>query len=59
LVVAQPRAGAEPELHLGPRPDKLAPDLAGWKRETYEEDAKVRAEPFDAMELDPAAIWAR
>jgi len=123
----------EPEIHLGPRPDKLAPDLAGWKRErmpdalgdeqtpahhdvapdwvcevisprtervdrgkkmriyrregvgqvwllspllrtlevyrleggrwmlleTYEEDAKVRAEPFDAVELDLAAIWAR
>ena len=23
----------EPELHLGLRPDKLAPDLAGWTRE--------------------------
>ncbi|PTL77798.1 Uma2 family endonuclease [Vitiosangium sp. GDMCC 1.1324] len=23
----------EPELHFGPRPDKLVPDLAGWKRE--------------------------
>ncbi len=23
----------EPELHLGPRPDKLVPDIAGWKRE--------------------------
>jgi Uma2 family endonuclease len=23
----------EPELHLGSRPDKLVPDLAGWKRE--------------------------
>lgn len=23
----------EPELHLGPRPDKFAPDLAGWRRE--------------------------
>jgi Uma2 family endonuclease len=23
----------EPELHLGHRPDKLAPDIAGWKRE--------------------------
>ncbi|QRN98226.1 Uma2 family endonuclease [Archangium violaceum] len=22
-----------PELHLGPRPDKLVPDLAGWRRE--------------------------
>ncbi|WP_437760801.1 Uma2 family endonuclease [Sorangium sp. So ce1389] len=123
----------EPELHLGPRPDKVVPDLAGWKRErmpdalgdedtpahydvspdwvcevisprtervdrgkkmriyrregvghvwllspllrtlevyrleggrwvlleTYEEDAKVRAEPFDAVELDLAEIWIR
>ncbi|WP_438005117.1 Uma2 family endonuclease [Sorangium sp. So ce321] len=123
----------EPELHLGPRPDKVVPDLAGWKRErmpdalgdedtpahydvppdwvcevisprtervdrgkkmriyrregvghvwllspllrtlevyrleggrwvlleTYEDDAKVRAEPFDAVELDLAAIWTR
>jgi Uma2 family endonuclease len=23
----------EPELHLGPRPDKLVPELAGWRRE--------------------------
>ena len=23
----------EPELHLGPRPDKMQPDLAGWLRE--------------------------
>jgi Uma2 family endonuclease len=23
----------EPELHLGPRPDKLVPDIAGWRRE--------------------------
>jgi Uma2 family endonuclease len=23
----------EPELHLGSRPDKLVPDLAGWRRE--------------------------
>jgi Uma2 family endonuclease len=23
----------EPELHLGPRPDRLVPDLAGWRRE--------------------------
>src|SRR6185436_5016352 len=22
----------EPELHLGPKPDKLAPDLAAWTR---------------------------
>ncbi|QRO02195.1 Uma2 family endonuclease [Archangium violaceum] len=23
----------EPELHLGPRPDKVVPDLSGWRRE--------------------------
>src|SRR5690349_21264880 len=23
----------EPELHLGPKPDKIVPDLAGWRRE--------------------------
>lgn len=119
----------EPELHLGARPDRLVPDLAGWRRErmpelpdvvafelapdwacevispgserddrgakmriyrrervphvwlidprletleiyrlegghyslldTYEGGAKVRAEPFDAIELELAALWAR
>jgi Uma2 family endonuclease len=119
----------EPELHLGPRPDKVVPDLAGWRRarmpelpdvaaftlapdwvcevlspatehddrgrkrriyaresvghywlvdpvertlevyrlveghwhevETFEGDAAVRAEPFDAIALDLAALWAR
>ena len=117
----------EPELHLGPRPDILDPDLAGWRRErlpeepeeaaitvapdwvceilsdstealdrgkkrrvyrregvrhywivdpriktlevyrldngrwneldTYEGDVTVRAEPFEAMELDLARLW--
>lgn len=123
----------EPELHLGPMPDKLVPDLAAWRRErmpdalgsdetpahyeiapdwiceivsprtervdrgkkmriyrresvghawllsplhqtlevyrlengrwtlleTYEENAVVRAEPFDDIELDLAAVWAK
>jgi Uma2 family endonuclease len=123
----------QPELHLGPRPDKVVPDLAAWTRqrmpdalgdeetpahydvtpdwvcevisprtervdrgkkmriyrregvkhvwllspllktlevyrlegglwtllETYEEDAKVQAEPFDALELDLSAIWSQ
>lgn len=123
----------EPELHLGPRPDKVVPDLAGWRRErmpdaigpedapsyyadapdwacevlsprtervdrgkkmriyrregvghvwlinpllqtlevyrldgkqwhlldTFEGDAVVRAEPFDALELSLGALWAR
>lgn len=117
----------EPELHLGPRPDIIDPDLAGWRRErmpelpdeaaitlvpdwvcevisasteaidrgrkrriyrregvghlwllspelrtlevyrlengrwteveTYEGDAVVRAEPFEAIELPLAALW--
>lgn len=119
----------EPELHLGPRPDIVIPDLAGWRRErlpeefldesdgltlapdwccevlspstervdrgrkldvyhresvghvwlispplrtvevyrrhdlgwlrvaTYEGDLAVRAEPFDAVPLDLAALW--
>lgn len=123
----------EPELHLGPKPDKVVPDLAGWRRErmqdalgpsdapphydvtpdwvceilspgtealdrgkkmriyrregvghawlinpilqtlevyrletgrwvlldTFEEDALVRAEPFDAIELPLAVLWER
>jgi Uma2 family endonuclease len=121
----------EPELHLGPKPDKLVPDLAGWRRErmpdlrgpsdtpahfdlapdwvceilspstealdrgkkmrvyrregikhawlvnpiartlevyrlqnglwalldTYEDEAVVRAEPFDAVELSLSVLW--
>jgi len=123
----------EPEIHLGPKPDKIVADLAGWRRErmpdalgpedapahyeiapdwvcevlsprtersdrgkkmriyrregvghvwlinplsqtlevyrlengrwalldTYEGDAVVRAEPFDAIELPLASLWAR
>lgn len=119
----------EPELHLGPRPDKVVPDVAGWRRErmpelpdeaaivlapewicevlsdrtrridrgkkrriyareevaylwfvdpqalilevfrletrrwarvgAFEGDARVRAEPFAALEVDLAALWAR
>jgi Uma2 family endonuclease len=28
----------EPELHLGPEPDILVPDLAGWRDERYPGD---------------------
>jgi Uma2 family endonuclease len=119
----------EPELHLGPEPDILVPDLAGWRRErmpelhdapfialapdwacevlsestegvdraekvpvyaregvthvwlvdpllhtlevlrldggtyrlisTFRGEARVRAEPFDALELELALLWAR
>ena len=106
----------EPELHPGPRPDKVVPDIAGWRRErfpadaleegtpaylragrgkktridrregvercwlvnpiartlepyrlqrgrrthleTREGNAKVRAEPFHAVELDLALLWS-
>jgi len=121
----------EPEIHLGPKPDKVVPDLAGWRNErmpaemvnddnvphyevapdwvceilspsteavdrgkkmriyrregvghvwlinplaktlevyrletgrwilldTFEEDAVVRAEPFDAVELSLSVLW--
>jgi Uma2 family endonuclease len=119
----------EPELHLSPRPDKIVPDLAGWRRarmpelpddaavrlapdwvcevlsehteavdrgaklriyrrekvghawlvspalrtlevyrlqagnwvlvETFEGNARIRAESFDAIELDLGTLWAR
>jgi Uma2 family endonuclease len=119
----------EPELHLGSKPDKLVPDVAGWRRErlpeipdaaaitiapdwvcevlsdrtrridrgkkqriyaregvkhlwfvepeaqlvevlrlsgrnwlvvdTFEADAVVRMEPFEAAELPLSALWAR
>lgn len=29
----------EPEIHLGPRPDIVVPDLAGWLRPRFPEDA--------------------
>jgi Uma2 family endonuclease len=29
----------EPEVHLGAGPDKLAPDLAGWRTERFPSDA--------------------
>jgi Uma2 family endonuclease len=123
----------EPELHLGPKPDKMVPDVAGWRRprlpdavfaedapvgigvapdwvcevlspttervdrgkkmriyrreavghlwmanpiaetlevyrregdkwvllDTFEGDAVIRAEPFDAIELALAELWGR
>ena len=33
----------EPELHLGPEPDVLVPDLAGWRRERMPELPQVAA----------------
>ncbi len=33
----------EPELHLGPRPDKMQPDLAGWRRERAGEVRRATA----------------
>ncbi len=40
----------EPELHLGPRPDIVVPDLAGWREENYpgdidDDDAFFRERP--------------
>jgi Uma2 family endonuclease len=33
----------EPELHLGPRPDVVDPDLAGWRRERLPEEPEEAA----------------
>jgi Uma2 family endonuclease len=35
----------EPELHLGPKPDKLVPDLAGWRRERMPDARGPEAAP--------------
>ena len=35
-------------------------DSAGWRLlETHAGEAKVRGEPFDAVELDLASLWSR
>ncbi len=39
----------EPELHLGPEPQILVPDLAGWRRERM---PMVRREPFFTLVPD-------
>jgi Uma2 family endonuclease len=36
----------EPELHLGPRPDKLVPDLAGWRRERMPDAVGADPSPY-------------
>ena len=41
----------EPELHLGPRPDIIDPDLAGWRRERLPEEPEGAA-------IDVAPDWA-
>ncbi|ATB32816.1 hypothetical protein MEBOL_006305 [Melittangium boletus DSM 14713] len=42
----------EPELHLGPRPDKLVPDLVGWRRERMP-DALEGEETLAHYDLPP------
>ncbi len=45
----------EPEVHLGPRPDKLVPDLAGWTRERLPDAAGGEGTP---AHYDLAPDWA-
>jgi len=45
----------EPELHLGPGPDKVVPDLAGWRRERLP-DALLDADADGAIAIAPD--WA-
>ncbi|MFO0613330.1 MAG: hypothetical protein U0414_12115 [Polyangiaceae bacterium] len=49
----------EPELHLGTGPDKVVPDLAGWRREveTFEGAAIAHAPPFDRVGLVLDSLW--
>lgn len=47
----------EPELHLGPRPDKLAPDLAGWRRERMPDAIGADAENPDPAAYELAPDW--
>jgi Uma2 family endonuclease len=44
----------EPELHLGPRPDKLVPDLAGWRSERMPEE---KEDENDLAYYDVAPDW--
>lgn len=43
----------EPELHLGPRPDKLVPDLAGWREGRFPDELGDEDKPF----YDLAPDW--
>ena len=53
----------EPELHLGEH--VVVPDIAGWRLregawtilDVLTGKATVRAEPFDAIELELGALW--
>jgi Uma2 family endonuclease len=44
----------EPELHLGARPDKLVPDLAGWRRERMPDAV---GDPGSAAHYDLVPDW--
>lgn len=43
----------EPEIHLGPGPDKLVPDLAGWHLQRF----PVISEDEDPVHIDVAPDW--
>ncbi|MBI5516341.1 MAG: Uma2 family endonuclease [Deltaproteobacteria bacterium] len=45
----------EPELHLGPLPDIVVPDLAGWRREHTPEDFLAPDAPAH-IDLPPAWV---
>ncbi len=45
----------EPEIHLGPRPDKIVPDVAGWRRARLPEATGGKDAP---AHYDLAPDWA-
>lgn len=58
-AAAPPRPGGwillfEPELHFGPKPDKLVPDLAGWRRERF---PAIELEESDAAAISIPPDW--
>jgi Uma2 family endonuclease len=44
----------EPEIHLGPKPDKIVPDLAGWRRERM---ADAHGDETTPAHYDTAPDW--
>jgi hypothetical protein len=49
---------ADPACKRATYEDVLAAPIYAEHRGAYADEAKVRAEPFDAIELDLALLWA-
>ena len=49
----------EPEIHLGPKPDKVVPDLAGWHRERMPSarGSRNRRESVESLRSSIVVVW--